>query len=128
MIKYGQPGTHAIRQSADVLRIDFMAVQFTDNVLAHGVVIYQTYKGRLQFHIRDILRYISGHSAVILYDNSGITPGGDVRGCGISLQIHKYSTDHCNSHLLFLTFPLFIFRDLNIPLNSDSHKTLTDLL
>lgn len=55
-------------QSADVLRIDFMAVQFTDNVLAHGVVIYQTYKGRLQFHIRDILRYISGHSAVILYD------------------------------------------------------------
>ena len=128
MVKYRQPGTHAIRQSADVFRIDFMAVQLADNVLSHGVVIYQAYKGRLQLHIRDILRHISGHSAVVLHDNSGIPPGGMYGDVEYPLQIHKYSADHYNSHLCF-SLSLYSYSEISkISCEFLTDKTLTNLL
>ena len=98
VVKDGQPGAHAVRDTADVLCVHLVVFQFVDDILPHAGVIHQTDEGGAQLHIGDILGHIAAHAAVHLLDTSGVAATRDISRKGVALDIHKNSSEYDDSH------------------------------
>ena len=101
VVKQRKPGAQAVLRTPDILRIDPVAVQLLDDVRADAAMIHNTDKGRLQFHVRNVLRHIPADSAVHLNHPPGISPARKVLRGRISLDVDEDCSHNHNSEMFF---------------------------
>ena len=98
-IKDHQPGTHTVPGHTDIVCIDTVVTQLLDHILAFAGTIHHADKRRSQFHVSNILSHISAYAAVNVFHSPHIPARRRKRPVGISFNIHKYSSDHNNTHM-----------------------------
>ena len=98
VVKHGQPGSHAVRHGADVIRVDLVILQFADHIRTDAGIVHQTDKGGAQLHIGNVLRQVSADAAMHLLYPSGVPSAGNVYIGRIAFDIHKDSAQNHNAH------------------------------
>ena len=117
VIKNRQPGSHAIRNPGDIIRIDLVAAEPVDHIPAGSAGIHHADKGRPEFHVGNIFRHIPADAAVGLHHTPHIPAAGNIAGKGIALDIHKNGTEDDHAHPFHTNDPpnsfVFVFRILS---------------
>ena len=75
-----------------------VAAQMADHVLSGAVVVNHADKCRAQSYIRNIFRDIAADTAVRLDHAADIPAAGNKFVVGVTLDIHKNSTENDNAH------------------------------
>ena len=106
MIKDRQPGSHTVRHLPDKAGIHLVVVQLTHHIASDGRIIHQAHKGGPQLAVGNILRHVSGNTAVDLLHTACIASRGNVIPLRVSFDVHKNRSDDNNSHCVF-PFPVY---------------------
>ena len=98
IIKYCQPGAHAIGAGQDIVSVDFMVAKLLHYGITHGGVIHNAKKSRAQLNICDVFHHISGNAAVDVFHPSCVSSGGEIIVKGKALDVYKCCADDQDTH------------------------------
>ena len=106
LIKHSQPGTHAVAGLADIVGVDLVGAQLADHILTGTGLVHQADKSGPQFTVGNVFGHIPAHAAVDMFHPAHIPILGVKESLRIALNVHKYGSDHHDTHLQFLHFCL----------------------
>ena len=102
IVKNRQPGTQAILRAPHVSGIHLMVVQLLYDIRTGTRMIHHTHKRRPKLHIRNVLHHVAAHPSMHLHDSADISTRRNVLRKRVSLDVHKTSSEYCNSHGILL--------------------------
>ena len=100
VVKDGEPGPQSVRSPHDIIGLDFVTLQFLDDVRSQSRIIDDTDVGRTKFQIGDILHDIAAHTAVDLNDAADVSSRRDELIDRITFDINEYCPKYDDPHYL----------------------------